>query len=404
MAPALRLRILGTPGIDGPGGPLSGPATGGQPLAFLAVLACAGERGVARDKLVALFWPEATAEKTSHRLSQLAHHLRRGLECPDLMEGSAELRLNPERISTDLWEFAAARRTGRLEHAVELYAGPLLDGFFIPDNAALERWIESRRSALAREYQETLESLAVQAELGGDPHAAASWWGRLAEHEPLSSRVTMHLMTALAAAGDRARALEQAQAYQSQVREELEAEPNPGVMALASQLRRMETGRPAASDAAVGEQPPLAIGILQLTPLDGGADAHLLAQGLTEELTTAAGGIPGVRVASRTSLAALQRTVQDVREIGARLGLLALLEGTVRQSGTHLRVTVRLVDIGHGCHLWAGRYDLELEDGFEAQDAWARAVVDGIRPHLERLGVRTPRPLPHPTRPPTTLR
>jgi TolB-like protein len=381
MTPALRLRILGTPGIEGPAGALSGPATTGQTLALLAVLACAGGRGVARDKLFALFWPEAPTDRASHRLSQLAHHARRGLDCSDLIEGSTELRLNPERIATDLWEFVAARQGEEMERAAELYAGPLLDGFFISDSAALERWVESRRSALAREYQETLEALAVQAELRGDPHAAAGWWRRLADHEPLSSRVTMHLMTALAAAGDRARALEQAQAYQSQVREELEAEPNPGVMALAKQLRAAERHR------------SIAIGILPLTPLDAGADSHSLAQGLTEELTTAAGALPGVRVASRTSLAALQRTVQDVREIGERLGLAALLEGTVRQSGGHLRLTVRLIDIGQGCHLWAGRYELGSEQGFEAQDALAHAVAEGIRPHLERLGASRTHPV-----------
>lgn len=386
MGPPLRLRILGTPGIEGPAGPLSGPATGGQPLALLAILACAAERGIARDKLFALLWPEAPADKASHRLSQLAHHARRGLDCPDLIDGSAELRLNPDRIATDLWEFIAARRHGEMERAAELYAGPLLDGFFISDSAELERWVESRRSALARDYHETLEALAMHAELRGDPRVAAAWWRRLAEHEPLSSRVTMHLMTALAAAGDRARALEQAQAYQSHMREELEAEPNPGVMALATQLRGMTAGKTAATDRLTHRRPPVSIGILPLLPLDGGPDAHALAQGLTEELTTAAGSIPGVRVASRTSLAALRHTLQDVREIGARLGLAALLEGSVRQGGGHLRVTVRLVDIGHGCHLWAERYELRLEEGFEAQDALVRAVVNGILPHLERLG------------------
>ncbi|CAN5887123.1 hypothetical protein BH24GEM1_BH24GEM1_20600 [soil metagenome] len=373
MAPALRLRILGPPGIEGPAGPLSGPATRGQTLALLAVLACAGQRGIARDKLFALFWPEASADKASHRLSQLAHHVRLGLDCPQLIQGSSELHLNPERIAVDLWDFIAARHGDAMERAAKLYAGPLLDGFFISDSAGLERWVESRRSALARDYQETLESLAVQAEVRGDPHVAAGWWRRLAEHEPLSSRVTMHLMTALAAAGDRAKALELAQAYQSQVREELEAEPNPGVLALAKQLRAAE------------RQPSMAIGILPLTPLDGSADSHSLAQGLTEELTTAVGALPGVRVASRTSLTALQHSVQDVREIGQRLGLAGVLEGTVRQRGERLRITVRLVETVQGCHLWAGRYELGCAEGFEGQDTLAQRVVEGFRPHLERL-------------------
>ena len=143
-------------------------------------------------------------------------------------------------------------------------------------SGAFERWAESRRGALTREHQETLEALAVQAELRGDPQAASSWWRRLAEHEPLSSRVTMHLMTALAAAGDRARALERAQAYQQQVRTELEAEPNPAVLALARMLRR----EPPELRPTRRRRVRPAFGVLPLVALDGSREAQELAQDL----------------------------------------------------------------------------------------------------------------------------
>jgi TolB-like protein len=380
MTPSLRLRVLGTPGIGGPSGPLAGPVAQGQPLALLAVLACAGEPGIGREKLSALFWPDSTSYRAAHRLSQLLHHVRRCLDCGDLILGSVELRLEPARIACDLWDFAAARRHGELERAVELYAGPFLDGFFLADAAEFERWTESRRAALAREYRETLEGLAVQAEVRGDSRAAAAWWQRLGEQEPLSSRVTMHLMTALAAAGERARALEQAHAYQIRVRQELEAEPNPAVGALAEQLRHAPPRR--ADGASDGRQ--VAIGILPLVALDQGLDARELAQGLTEELMTAAAAAPGLRVAARTSLAALQVSTGDVREIGARLGLAAVLEGSVRCSSGRVRLTVRLVDTRDGCHLWTGRFERELEEGLASQDALAREVVEAILPSLAR--------------------
>jgi TolB-like protein len=376
MAPLLRLRLLGTPTIDAAAVRLTGPATQGQALALLAVLAWAGERGVAREKLLALLWPETTTGRASHRLSQLAHWARRGLQCPNLIVGSGDLRLNPDRISCDLWDFDAARRSGTLELAAELYGGPFLDGFFLADSVEFERWVDARRSALAREYQETLEALAVQAELRGDSRAATGWWRRLAEHEPLSSRVTMHLMTALAAAGERTRALEQAQTYQAQVRKELESDPNPAVMALATELRRMAT--------APGRH-LIAIGILPLIPVEDSPEARALAQGLTEELTTAATAMRDVRVASRSSLAALHHAAKDVREIGARLGLAAILEGSVRQSGRRMRLTVRLVNVSDGCQLWTERYEREMSEGFEEQDAMAREVIEAIGPQLARI-------------------
>ncbi len=367
MAPALTLRLFGTPRIERFAGPA--PAFGSQPLALLAVLACAGERGMPRDKVLALFWPEATPGRAAHRLSQLAHSIRRRLSPDDVVGGTSDLRLRPERVRCDLWDFEAARREGDLERAATLYTGSLLDGFFVPDSPEVERWLERRRAALAREHREILEALAVQAEGRGDAQQATLWWRQLAEHDPLSSRVTMRLMTALAASGDRARALERAQAYEKQFREELEAEPNPAVLALARQLK---TSGPR----------PAAIGVLPIEALDEGEETSRFAQGVTEELTSLAAGIPGLRVAARTSLVAMHRELKDLREAGARLGLNAVLEGSLRRSGRRVRLTMRLVDVGDGCQRWGGRFEREVDDEFAGQEALAQEVVEAMRREL----------------------
>ena len=138
----LELRLLGTPGVTSHGEATAVSAIQGQSLALLAVLACAGERGVAREKLFTLFWPDAAAEPAAHRLSQLSHSTRRALGCPDLVSGQAELKLNPVRTACDLWAFCEARRAGELDRAAALYGGPFLDGFFLPHNAEFEHWAE----------------------------------------------------------------------------------------------------------------------------------------------------------------------------------------------------------------------------------------------------------------------
>jgi len=367
MAPALTLRLFGTPRIERFAGPA--PAFGSQPLALLAVLACAGERGMPRDKLLALFWPEGTAGRAAHRLSQLVHSIRRRLGSEAVIAATSELRLKPERVRCDLWDFEAARREGELGRAATLYTGPLLDGFFVPDSPEVERWLDRRRTSLAREHREILEALAVEAEGRGEAQQAALWWHRLAEHDPFSSRVTMRLMTALAASGDRARALERARAYEKQFREELEADPNPAVLALARQLKT--TG-----------PRPAAIGVLPIEPLDEGEETSRFAQGVTEELTSLAAGIPGLRVAARTSLVALHRELKDLRKAGARLGLNAVLEGSLRRSGRRMRLTMRLVDVGDGCQRWGGRFEREVDDEFAGQEALAREVVEAMRAEL----------------------
>ena len=114
LAPSFRLRLLGTPGITGAAGGPAGPLQG-QALALLAVLACAGERGIARDKLLTLLWPESPASPASHRLSQLAHWIRRTLGSAGLITGTSDLRLDQGEIGCDLWEFEErpAGRTAR---------------------------------------------------------------------------------------------------------------------------------------------------------------------------------------------------------------------------------------------------------------------------------------------------
>ena len=112
MSPPLRLRLLGTPALDHDHRAAAASACQGQPLALLAVLACAGERGLARDKLVALFWPETPPERAAHRLNQLVHSVRRRLGADDPLTGTGDLRLDPDRIACDLWDLAAARRRG----------------------------------------------------------------------------------------------------------------------------------------------------------------------------------------------------------------------------------------------------------------------------------------------------
>jgi DNA-binding SARP family transcriptional activator len=380
MTPPVRLTLLGTPGITGRSRDPRGAPFQGQALALLSVLAWAGDRGIPREKLVALFWPEVAAYRASHRLRQLVHRIRSGPGFGGLITGRSELRLDPERVVCDLWEFTEARKSGRFERAVELYGGPFLDGFFLHDAIEFEHWVEGRRLALEREYQETLEALAVQAELRHDTVAAADWWGRLAEHDPLSSGVTMHLMAALASTGYRARALEQARLYQEQVRDKLDASPNPAVSALAKELRKVTVDR--AGDA--GTPRPLVLGVLPLDSWDGSPETKALAHSLTEELTTAVSVVPGIRVASRTWMAGTHEGASDVRVIGERLGLDRLLEGSVRQAGAKMRVMMRLVDVGDGHQLWSQCYDRVVGEGFEALDALAMEVVEAMRGHLAK--------------------
>ncbi|MGH7629560.1 MAG: BTAD domain-containing putative transcriptional regulator [Gemmatimonadales bacterium] len=371
----LRLRVFGGAVVEGPTGPLGGTAAHRKSLALLGLLS-GSERGMSRDKILAYLWPDADAARASHRLTQLLYALRRDLDADSLFLGSSDVRLNPDLISTDVREFALARRSGDLERAVALYAGPFLDGFFLSDASEFERWMENERAGYARECAEALETLAAKAGASGDHRQAAAWWQRLAEQDPLSSRVTVHLMSALAAGGSRADAIEQARAYQELIRRELDAEPNPAVLALAEQLRRSP------HRAASGQAGGVSIAVLPFANLSAAATNDYFAEGLAEELMSALGRLAGVRVAARSSVNALRHTDLDARELGRRLGVSALIEGSVRQAGERIRLTAQLVNVADGCQLWSERYERPAEQPFAVQDELAGLIVKAVQARL----------------------
>jgi TolB-like protein len=382
----LHLKTLGAVILQGDAGPLGGAAAQRKSLALLALLAPAGERGVSRDKIIAYLWPDVDGERAGHRLTQVLYALRRELDLDDLFVGSADLRLNPSLLSSDACEFRVARQAGNLACAVSLYAGPFLDGFFLTGAPEFEYWVESERAGFAREYVEALETLAAEAAAQGDARQAAGWWQRIADHDPLSSRVTIHLMSALAAAGNRAAALEWARVHQELLQRELEAAPNPAVLALADQLRQWPERTAMARAARPGE---VSIAVLPFANLSSVTSNDFFSEGLTEELMSGLAQHSGLRVAARTSVDAFRKDQPDACEIGRRLGVAMLLEGSIRQSGDRIRLNAHLMAASDGCHLWSEKFERRVEDPFAVQDELAQAIVQGICNALTRLTARS---------------
>ena len=235
----IRINTFGGLSVRGEGDrPISGAAVQPRRLAILALLARAGERGMNRDKVLTLLWPDADDERGSRTLAQALYVLRKDLGTDDAITGASNLCLDPAIASSDVAEFASAMSRGEDERAVALYQGPFLDGFRVTGAEEFDRWAERERAALAQEYSRALESLARAAHARGDPLGAVSWWQKLAAIDPLNARITVGLMESLAAAGDRAGAIRQARVYELLVEQELDLPPDKEVMALAGRLRQ----------------------------------------------------------------------------------------------------------------------------------------------------------------------
>jgi len=207
-----------------------------RPLALLALLAIAGERGLSREKIAALLWPESDEERARNSLSQAIATLRRDLAAEELFVGAPVLRLNPAIISSDVAEFEQCLASGVLERAIALYQGPFLDGFFIRDAAEFERWVDDQRRRLRHLCAAALERLARAADRRSDHEKAVDWWRRLAALEPTSAQAVCGLMRALVAARDRSGARRQYRIYDELMRQEFGVSADPEVTALAESL------------------------------------------------------------------------------------------------------------------------------------------------------------------------
>jgi TolB-like protein len=113
-----------------------------------------------------------------------------------------------------------------------------------------------------------------------------------------------------------------------------------------------------------------------------GADDEYFADGVTDEILNALSHVEGLRVAARASCFAFKGRREDLRTIGERLDVTAVLEGTVRRAGSRLRITVQLANAADGYQIWSERYDREMTDVFAVQDEIANAIATRLRGSL----------------------
>jgi TolB-like protein len=137
---------------------------------------------------------------------------------------------------------------------------------------------------------------------------------------------------------------------------------------------------------AAGAPEAASIAVLPFEDLSPDRDQEYFCDGMTEEIIDALANIPGARVVARTSSFAFKGKQQDIREIGKKLNVATVLEGSVRKDGDRLRVTVQLNSVADGYHLWSETYERELKDVFAVQDEISRAIVNTLQLKLASPG------------------
>jgi TolB-like protein/Flp pilus assembly protein TadD len=130
--------------------------------------------------------------------------------------------------------------------------------------------------------------------------------------------------------------------------------------------------------------PENSIAVLPFLDMSPEKDQEYFCDGMTEELISQLARIDGLRVVARTSAFQFKGKPQDVRQVGKQLNVTTVLEGSVRKAGGHLRITVQLIGVSDGYHLWSESYDRELRDVFDIQMEISRSIAGVLRVSLGR--------------------
>lgn len=446
----LRLRTLGRLELEGAPAPtaralLQAP----KRLALLAYLASAQPAGLKRrDTLLALLWPELDDSRARHALRNTLHSLRSTLGADIISSAGAESVGIPDgMLSCDVAEFEQALAEDRLEDAVALYKGDFLAGFFVQESREFEEWVEGERQRLRHAHHVALERLAEAAGKLQDWTRAVEWWRRVARAEPENGRLTRRLMEAMAAAGDRAGALNQAQHHAEVLRQEFDADPDPEVSALAERIRvgelmsaslaapaappvneadsndvsttqfpRIPQSAPRESAAADERRParrwPRSLGaaavlllfgtvawvsalrftrpseeissiaVLPLANLTGDTNKQYFVAGMHDALISELARIQSLTVLSRQSVLRYEGSDLPLPRVARELGVDAIAEGAVFESGDSVRISVQLVGVHPEQHLLSATFTGPLDHALSLQGEVARAVAGAVRAQL----------------------
>jgi adenylate cyclase len=131
-----------------------------------------------------------------------------------------------------------------------------------------------------------------------------------------------------------------------------------------------------------------AIAVLPFNNLSGDPEQEYFADGIAEDLITRLSAWRDFPVIARNSSFIYKGKATDIKQVSRELGVRYVVEGSVRKAGDRVRISAQLIDATTGAHVWAERYDRELQDIFSLQDEITEAIVGSMRPELQRTEVQ----------------
>ena len=218
--------------------------------------------------------------------------------------------------------------------------------------------------------------------IGKDELLSKVWAGQMVEENNL----TVQIAALRKAIGSEIITTVSGRGYRFTAREGL---GNSATAALPSQASGDPIGRP---PLALPNIPSIAV--LPFENLSGDPSQDYFADGMVEDIITALARMKAFFVIARNSTFVYKGRAVDIKRVGRELGVRYVLEGSVRKSGGHLRITGQLIDASDGHHVWADRFDGGLDDIFALQDKITDCIVEALEPSIRRAEFERTRSLP----------
>ena len=374
---------------------------GQKERALLAFLALPSGAPHSRDKLASLLWSDRGDPQARDSLKHALTSLRQCLQStgpPAIIADRLWVRLDPAAVTTDVATFERLLSTGTpeaIEQAIALYRGDLLDGITIHD-AVFEDWLLVERQRLRQLLEGVLAKLMARAMAAGDFERAESTAHRLLALDPLREAAGRALMQLRAERGEAAQAVKLYETLRDRLQRELGVKPEPETTRLYEAIREhraapLTGARPqTAEDRAHAEPPPLpdkpSVAVLPFENLSGDPEQRYFSDGITEDIIIELSRFHSLFVIARNSSFAFRNKSLKIQDIARELGVVYVVEGSVRRAADRVRITAQLVDARTGNHLWAERYDRDLCDIFALQDEVARSVASTVSGRVEAVG------------------
>lgn len=350
---------------------------------LLAFVGLNAGRPLARDRLAGLLWGDRGEIQARDSLRQSLAAIRqafRQVALDPIHSERESVSFDPVGIAIDAVAFERLASDGRSRgEAASLYRGALLEGIdgLTPE---FEAWLGAERERLASVAIHLVERIA---ESSAPSEPATCLARQLLARDPLCEPVYRALMRLHVAGGERAAALKLYATCRDALKKELEATPD---LQTESLYRDILTDRPVQS--APNEQaPPIAdrpsLAVLPFSNLSGDADLDHLCEGLSEDIITGLGRFRLLFVIDRHSSSAIAKQETDIAEIGKRLGVAHLVQGSLQRQGDRVRITVRLLDAATRAQVWGEAYDHPLADLVNLPDQITSALVATLHARVE---------------------